>query len=176
MRNVIGYRVGLMGSFVLLFLAATAGCAQEAAPDDEVATAEEALATAPVRSRQDLITLMNSIEHNARQLDRLEGKLVDDFTALGAAAAKLDAAATALREAATSPPPDPAVKLASTTAVDPTALAAAVKQMQEVQLSFNLQYLLLQNQLQNENRIYTIVSNIMKTKHDTVKNSISNIR
>jgi hypothetical protein len=30
--------------------------------------------------------------------------------------------------------------------------------------------------MQNENRQYTMVSNIMKTKHDTVKNSISNIR
>jgi hypothetical protein len=28
----------------------------------------------------------------------------------------------------------------------------------------------------NENRAYTAVSSIMKTKHDTVKNSIGNIR
>jgi hypothetical protein len=44
------------------------------------------------------------------------------------------------------------------------------------QMSFNLQYLQLQSQMQHENRSYTAVSNIMKTKHDTVKNSISNIR
>lgn len=55
-------------------------------------------------------------------------------------------------------------------------LLTAVKQMQETQMSFNLQYLQLQNQMQNENRQFTAVSNIMKTKHDTVKNSISNIR
>jgi hypothetical protein len=30
--------------------------------------------------------------------------------------------------------------------------------------------------MQHENRSYTAISNIMKTKHDTVKNSISNIR
>jgi hypothetical protein len=30
--------------------------------------------------------------------------------------------------------------------------------------------------MQNENRQYTMVSNIMKTKHDTVKNSINNVR
>ncbi|HWR01957.1 MAG TPA: hypothetical protein VN371_08815 [Chlorobaculum sp.] len=48
--------------------------------------------------------------------------------------------------------------------------------MQETQMSFNMQYLQLQSQMQNENRSYTAVSNIMKTKHDTVKNSISNIR
>ncbi len=55
-------------------------------------------------------------------------------------------------------------------------LLAATKQLQETQMSFNLQYLQLQNQMQNENRQYTEVSNIMKTKHDTVKNSISNIK
>ena len=55
-------------------------------------------------------------------------------------------------------------------------LLDATKQMQETQMSFNLQYLQLQSQMQHENRAYTAVSNIMKTKHDTVKNSISNIR
>ena len=55
-------------------------------------------------------------------------------------------------------------------------LFAATKNMQETQMSFNLQYLQLQNSMQNENRQFTMVSNIMKTKHDTVKNSISNIR
>jgi Ulp1 family protease len=55
-------------------------------------------------------------------------------------------------------------------------LLAAAQEMQETQMSFNLQYLQLQSQMQNENRSYTAVSNIMKTKHDTVKNSISNIR
>ena len=55
-------------------------------------------------------------------------------------------------------------------------LLDAVKAMQETQMSFNLQYLQLQSQMQHENRSYTAVSNIMKTKHDTVKNSISNIR
>lgn len=55
-------------------------------------------------------------------------------------------------------------------------LMQATKQMQETQMSFNLQYLQLQSQMQHENRSYTAISNIMKTKHDTVKNSISNIR
>lgn len=55
-------------------------------------------------------------------------------------------------------------------------LLQATKQMQETQMSFNLQYLQLQRQMQDENRSYTAVSKIMKTKHDTVKNSISNVR
>ena len=56
------------------------------------------------------------------------------------------------------------------------ALMSGVKSQQETQMSFNLQYLQLQNSMQNENRQFTMVSNIMKTKHETVKNSISNIR
>ena len=56
------------------------------------------------------------------------------------------------------------------------ALLAATRAMQETQMSFNLQYLQLQAQMQAKNRTYTAVSNIMKTKHDTVKNSISNVR
>ncbi|HJS56389.1 MAG TPA: hypothetical protein VJ765_17675 [Chitinophagaceae bacterium] len=55
-------------------------------------------------------------------------------------------------------------------------LLQATRQMQETQMSFNLQYRQLQSQMQTENRHFTMVSNIMKTKHDTVKNSISNIR
>ncbi len=59
---------------------------------------------------------------------------------------------------------------------DAGALLEATQQMAEIQMSFNLQYLQLQNSMQNENRQFTMVSNIMKTKHDTVKNTISNIR
>ena len=42
--------------------------------------------------------------------------------------------------------------------------------------SFNLQYLDLQQNMQHENRQFTLVSNIMKTKHDTAKSAINNIR
>jgi hypothetical protein len=54
--------------------------------------------------------------------------------------------------------------------------AATAKAIRETNMSFNMQYLKLQSQMQHENRSYTAVSNIMKTKHDTVKNSISNVR
>jgi hypothetical protein len=50
------------------------------------------------------------------------------------------------------------------------------KQMTEMNMSFNLQYLQLQNNMQNESRQFTMVSNIMKNKHDTAKNAISNLR
>jgi predicted nuclease with TOPRIM domain len=65
---------------------------------------------------------------------------------------------------------------ATATGRSQTQLLQATKQMQEMQMSFNMQYLQLQNQMQHENRSFTMLSNIMKTKHDTVKNSISNIR
>jgi hypothetical protein len=43
------------------------------------------------------------------------------------------------------------------------------------QTSFNLQYLQLQSAIQNENRQFTMVSNIMK-KRDAARNAIDNIR
>jgi len=52
----------------------------------------------------------------------------------------------------------------------------AQKQMQEMNQSFNLQYLTLQQQMQDESRRFSLLSNIMKDKHDTAKNSISNLR
>ncbi len=56
-----------------------------------------------------------------------------------------------------------------------TALEAQ-RDLPEMSQSFNLQYLSLQQQMQDENRRFTLISNIMKTKHDTAKNSISNVR
>ncbi|UCF43965.1 MAG: RHS repeat protein [Planctomycetota bacterium] len=43
-------------------------------------------------------------------------------------------------------------------------------------MSYNLQYLQLQNKMQRDNRQFTLISNIMKMKHDTAKNLINNIR
>lgn len=63
-----------------------------------------------------------------------------------------------------------------TLAKSPADLLAAGKAMQEMVIFFNLQYLKLQNQTQDENRRFTMVSNIMKAKHDSAKNSINNIR
>ena len=55
-------------------------------------------------------------------------------------------------------------------------LMAATKQMQETQMSFNLQYLQLQSSMQNTNRQFTTVSAVIRTKHDKVKNILSNAR
>jgi hypothetical protein len=66
-------------------------------------------------------------------------------------------------------------QLGASIAGSQAALMEATQQMQETQMSFNLQYLQLQSQVHEDNRQFTAVSNIMKTKHDTAKNSISNI-
>jgi hypothetical protein len=50
------------------------------------------------------------------------------------------------------------------------------KGMQEMMASFNLQYLQLQEKMQQENRSFSTISNVMKTKHDTAKSSINNVR
>lgn len=55
-------------------------------------------------------------------------------------------------------------------------LVKAVREMREMQRSFNLQFLELQDKISHENRQFTMVSNIMKNKHDTAKNAINNVR
>jgi hypothetical protein len=55
-------------------------------------------------------------------------------------------------------------------------LDEAQEELMEMSQSFNPQFLMLQQQMQDESRRFTLLSNIMKTKHDTAKNSISNLR
>jgi hypothetical protein len=52
------------------------------------------------------------------------------------------------------------------------SLDSALAQSQQ----FNLYYLQLQEQLSAENRAYSAMSNVLKARHDTVKNAIGNIR
>jgi len=51
-----------------------------------------------------------------------------------------------------------------------------VRDLQEQAQSFNLQYLALQEEVQQENRKFTTVSNVLKAKHETAKGAIGNIR
>ena len=53
-----------------------------------------------------------------------------------------------------------------------SSVEGALAQSQE----FNLYYLQLQEQLSAENRAFSAMSNVLKTRHDTVKNAIGNIR
>lgn len=53
---------------------------------------------------------------------------------------------------------------------------AALAALQSKMAAMNMQFLALQQSLQQASRQYTTVSNVLKTKHDTVKNSINNVR
>ena len=50
------------------------------------------------------------------------------------------------------------------------------RHFEEMNQSFNMQYLMLQQKMQSDNRRFTLLSNIMKIKHDTAKNAINNVR
>ena len=60
----------------------------------------------------------------------------------------------------------------SVSSSDPTTAFAGVLQQEQ---AANMQYLMLQNQMQQENQQYSTLSNVLKVRHDTAKNSISNI-
>jgi hypothetical protein len=51
-----------------------------------------------------------------------------------------------------------------------------VRGMQEQAQEFNLQFLALQEEVQQENRRFSTVSNVLKAKHETAKAAIGNIR
>ena len=46
----------------------------------------------------------------------------------------------------------------------------------QTQAETSLYFLQLQQQIQEENRTYSTLSNVMKARHETVKNAIGNIR
>jgi hypothetical protein len=123
-----------------------------------------------------------------RDMDRLVAKLAADFASFGPAIslAKFTQsiakampsltvdecraltfyAGTAVlldMESAPPPPPRPAGQMALTTDVE------AMESLRE-------QYLELQTQVPRENLVFTSVTNVLRTRHDTVKNSIGNIR
>jgi len=53
---------------------------------------------------------------------------------------------------------------------------ATVQAMQRESQTFNLQLLALQEDVQQENRRFSTVSNVLRARHDTAKAAISNVR
>ena len=121
-------------------------------------------AASPSAARTEAIRAMDEAAAKASDLEQLHTKLVESGGQLSKLYSALSQKVAAVG------------KLAADPHHTHEHLVQAVKDLDAMQMSFNLQYLQLQNAMQNENRSYTAVSNIMKTKHDTVKNSISNIR
>lgn len=68
------------------------------------------------------------------------------------------------------------VELSTDIADSQAELMRTMLEMQAMQTSFSLQYLELQERMQRQAREVNAISNIMKTKHDSVKNTIINIR
>lgn len=60
-------------------------------------------------------------------------------------------------------------------ATTPGDLLEATRAMQQEAQSMNLQYLQLQERMQQESREFTTLSNVMRVKHDTARSAISNI-
>ncbi|HKM46584.1 MAG TPA: hypothetical protein VJX69_03305 [Terriglobales bacterium] len=123
-----------------------------------------------IHTRADAVQAMDQIQSDLAQLNASHQNYREAAEKLATLSAELSKKAEAVAVAAR------AVKPGQSDPSTLNQLLSATTQMQETQMSFNLQYLQFQNTMQNENRQYTMVSNIMKTKHDTVKNSISNIR
>ena len=133
-----------------------------------------------IHTRADAVQAMEQIQSDLAEMDQHQQKCFEAAQKLGELYSGLSQKAEAVARAAGALKPGKpgnSGMISSSSGSDASSqLMAATQQMQETQMSFNLQYLQLQSQMQNENRQYTMVSNIMKTKHDTVKNSISNIR
>ena len=68
------------------------------------------------------------------------------------------------------------VNSASADGTSPGAESSSVEGALAQSQEFNLYYLQLQEQLAAENRSYSAMSNVLKARHDTVKNAIGNIR
>jgi hypothetical protein len=74
--------------------------------------------------------------------------------------------------AGTAPAPGGAAAAAGTPGGELAGVGALLAQSADQ----NVQMLRLQEQLQAENRKYTALSNVLKARHETVKNAIGNIR
>ena len=58
----------------------------------------------------------------------------------------------------------------------PPDLFVATEGMQKMNRAFSMQYLGIQEKIQQETREFAMLSNIMKAKHEAAKNAINNIR
>jgi len=111
---------------------------------------------------RDLIEIHRRLSDTVKQVEMLYGKLDKEYLELLKLTEELDKALRSGKR--------------STLSKDLVNLDQELKAFRETRMSFNLQYLNLQNKISHENRQFTMVSNIMKNKHDTAKNSINNIR
>lgn len=55
-------------------------------------------------------------------------------------------------------------------------LESQLERLYDMNQSFSMQYLGLQQAIQQETREFNLLSNVMKTKHESARNAINNIR
>lgn len=124
---------------------------------------------APASPRLELTTVIDGLSSNLTDLEAHH----HDVVAAADSIARLyrDLSAEVERVAAAAERLGPAAD-----ATRMRVLLQAMANLKKMNTSFNLQYLSLQSQMQERNRRFTLISNIMKTKHDTAKNAIQNIR
>jgi len=118
----------------------------------------------PQPAQAEALKALNESESSLADLENIHGKTVE-------LSEKMFGIYSALNKKVTE-----VARLAGQSGTSLSQLAQATKEMQEMSQSFNLQYLMLQQQMQSENQQFTTISNVLKTKHDTARNSISNIR
>jgi uncharacterized phage infection (PIP) family protein YhgE len=124
----------------------------------------------PIRSRADMAQTMDQAQSDLAALNQHHESYRQAAEKLSALYSNLSKKVEEVGKAAN------AVKSGGASSSFVNQLMQATQQMQEMQMSFNLQYLQLQQQMQQENRQYTEISNIMKSRHDTVKSAIGNIK
>jgi hypothetical protein len=115
-------------------------------------------------ARRDALHAFDDVSATVAQLDTvhanmmvLDGKMSALYRALSAKVASVS-------------------KLAASSGTSSSDLMQATQQMQQMQMSFNLQYLALQEQMQNDAREYTALSNVLKARYDTMKGILANIK
>lgn len=141
----------------------------------QTATSQKLLSSADVLAFNQSESEYKELQKELKQLEKQRKDLLDRMATLDAQQKEL-VMRTEKLEAVYDGLNTKAVSKSSGKKTSLAPVGSLTKQFQETQMSFNLQYLQLQQQMQNENRSYTAISNIMKTKHDTAKNSISNVR
>jgi len=156
-------RLKIVGHAVILVVTCSPSLGQQTMAQQKPALKE-------IHTRADVGQAVDDIQSGLTSLNQHHESYRQAAEKLGELYANLNKKLDGLIKVAT------AVNSSPASANTASQLMAATKQMQEAQMSFNLQYLQLQTQMQNETQQYTAVSNIMKTKQDTVKNSINNIR
>jgi hypothetical protein len=120
------------------------------------------------RVKADVVDAVRHLESVLLSLEQSHGRVVELQGELGALVATLETAARTCVEEL-----QDEMRSASPSAAE---AIREVQKMQEMNMSFNMQYLQLQQKMQDERRRFTLLANVMKTKHDTVKNSIQNVR